>query len=727
MGTDMKYIAFVLGCFFSFAALAQQVPNPLSADGANAVLPAAKENINLDPTKNYYSFGDALYPIYATKTSTTVNATNGVKTITVANATGINVGDLIEGSFAYVAYVYGSHHVASIVGTTITMTEPATAGGTNLPAGFGTDYRFQSKNSLLTNVLAAQVGNFGTASRGHSTWVSDYQPWTDLNWASIFSISPIGQAAGFFGARSSDNSAGYMIPLTCFAVGNNPTLAIYSWCQYLESHLEASVPLAYQSFHIQIESSVNNGWTISGDSTPFNVNAGPIFTSNLRLDNGIGNPGVPKPMTVAMDIINNGGTYRTGILIDATALDMTGRSFAPAISMGPKHAVCWFLAAGPYPNWCMKSDNDDGTQSFRVVDVYRGRDTIKIEQSTGFVKILGQIIQTDDKSAAITTDSEGLVVYSKPGSPTPLQMRQMTSTYAGPWGYSPIAGVVTNTTGTTLADVFGISGYAINQNAAGAGLRNAGGLFGECVSAVDGAACWGINTIQIDNTSYAGSSGASRFLANEFDFNVTSPSTAVSGLILIGASIAQPYSANGFSCAPLSDPNGTLPNPIHWTSCFLSDNGAAQFAFVAGAAARSGTNIGSQEIAFNYFDGAATGQRAALSVTGGVPRTLALTTTGASGSLGFGVYGDIYSVHNNATLWMGAALGGPKAALSVNSNNELLVASGAWNKILFGAAGGPTPTYITGLATVAAGTGKHFVCMDAATGQIYRGTGASCN
>ena len=64
---------------------------------------------------------------------------------------------------------------------------------------------------------------------------------------------------------------------------------------------------------------------------------------------------------------------------------------------------------------------------------------------------------------------------------------------------------------------------------------------------------------------------------------------------------------------------------------------------------------------------------------------------------------------------------------SINPANELSIAPGAFSKVIFGSMVSPTPTYLIGLAPIGAGTGKHFVCMDQATAQLYRGSGASCN
>lgn len=333
----------------------------------------------LDSTSAFYKAGSALFPEYATQTTTTATSTNTSPTITVTSPVGINEFDLIGAAFV----PFGTY-VVSIVGSVVTMSADATATNvTPVATTFGQN-RFQVLNSLLTNVLAAQVGNFGTAARGHGTWPGALSPALDLNWSSVYSISPIGQTALTGATRSSDNAfaGSNTIAQIIYVVADNPDLELFTWGIYNESTLAAG---AIETSHIQYEGSLDNHWTISSTEDPYNINPG-VGVRNMRLDNGKALASLPA--TCALDIVNNasglgGGTYRSGIIIDATALDYTGgRPYAAALAMGAKQSLDWFTNNSGNMSWSVWVD--DGTPTtFHMRDVFNADDFLSIDAGSG--------------------------------------------------------------------------------------------------------------------------------------------------------------------------------------------------------------------------------------------------------------------------------------------------------------------------------------------------------
>jgi hypothetical protein len=183
-------------------------------------------------------------------------------------------------------------------------------------------------------------GYFGMASGFGSTWLDTYFSSIE-NVASILSISPVGQVAGTFASRTSDNAGGSgaaVIPLECVVVSDSTT-SHPTWCQYNESDLVGTAV----GQHLQTESSVYSTWpVVTGD--PYTDNpSGANF--NLRLDAGKGS-GSPNNITAALDIVNNGAAYRHGIIIGSTALDTAAGRIAPALAMAKNHSLSWYSSAG---------------------------------------------------------------------------------------------------------------------------------------------------------------------------------------------------------------------------------------------------------------------------------------------------------------------------------------------------------------------------------------------
>lgn len=304
--------------------------------------------------------------------------------------------------------------------------------------------------------------------------------------------------------------------------------------------------------------------------------------------------------------------------------------------------------------------------------------------TTGNALRQGAAQLTDDKTGVYSGDDAGLTVLSKTGI-TAMQVANITCNNCGYTNYDALRGVAVANAGNDVLNTTGVAGYVRNQQATGAlGLsKNAVALIGFATGEVDGSQTWGLNTVTMDNSSTVIHAGARSIVGYEADLIVTSPLTATFGVYIIGNSLTQPTTANGYTCAPLGDPFGSIPDPIHWISCYLTSDGAAIYGLALGANSRSGTNVGSQVIDLAYFDATGTRQRADIGVTAGVPRTLLLTTTEGIGTLGLGIQGNFYQTAPASAHFMGA---NSKAALLTDAPDNLYIASGAWTSISLGTA-----------------------------------------
>jgi hypothetical protein len=158
---------------------------------------------------------------------------------------------------------------------------------------------------------------------------------------------------------------------------------------------------------------------------------------------------------------------------------------------------------------------------------------------------------------------------------------------AGCTNADALRGVATAPPGSTTANVNSVAGYLLNNNANANNGGNGVALFGVAISAVDGAQSWGINVNTEDSaTPFTVSNGSNRVLINELDFNVTSPSTLVNGLILQGASVSKPALANGFVLGNLSIGYETTGQgqSVPWAAGFLTEDDAAVYGVQLGLA-----------------------------------------------------------------------------------------------------------------------------------------------
>lgn len=315
-------------------------------NASNATLPTAIENLSLlDGTASYYTLAQSsLYPTYATQSTTTANTTNGSSVITVANATGILAGDVVSaGSFLPAATICWA---STVVGTTVTLTSitgtcNATGTLTGTSVTFGTN-RFLQGQTTFTNTLGSKYGLFGAAAVGHSVWDAQYWNGADFNVNTVHSVSPFGFPAGLFASRTSDNTSagGNVITEGCLFLDDNSLQAHGGLCHYDQSILNS---FATGSGHIQTESSILNQAYTAGTLDPYTDNAAAQVV-NHRLDCGIGS-GTPLPCSSPFQVINNGSTYKSGIIFGNGSLSTSG-GLASAFQLPQNYAIDWFYSAG---------------------------------------------------------------------------------------------------------------------------------------------------------------------------------------------------------------------------------------------------------------------------------------------------------------------------------------------------------------------------------------------
>jgi len=352
---------------------------------------------------------------------------------------------------------------------------------------------------------------------------------------------------------------------------------------------------------------------------------------------------------------------------------------------------------------------------------------------------------TDNKTGSITASGAALIGNSVTGY-TGQQILDYAFTASGALPgtssiYDGARGVTHFPTGSTINIGSGIGGYIVNDAVtAVSGFPAAAAVMGVGVAASNGAKTWGINTILTDTTTGAISGGTGKALNNEFDFNVTSPNTTVLGLQLGGSSVSQPASAYGVALQPLDSPNfGTISR---WTAFLASVEGSTDIFASIGAKAHTGASIHSASLVFQFKDSSSAdanlivdgSESGGLAVFSANSIARAVTITGGPGRFaaedgsGMNIDNKIIVLGSAGT----ASLGGDSGWTTVALGNATATTGLFGSTINVGGAGNtlnivPTITKFLTLTTVGAGTGKHFLCIDAATKQTFEGTGASCN
>lgn len=206
-------------------------------------------------------------------------------------------------------------------------------------------FRYNSTSNLLVNTIGCKNIMAGIPAQDTSvTWVNTYLSGVDsAGQVGIYGVSTNGLWTSVFAGRSSDNGSGSpqnVIPMNSVVVHDNTSVGHLTWAAYMAGYINST---STNSHHINIESSIfNTSSSIAED--PYNVN--PIGSSvNLRLDSAAAGGFGGNDVGAAMDIVNNGGKFISGIVFHSTVLDTGLNANPPAIALPSAYALTWYSAA----------------------------------------------------------------------------------------------------------------------------------------------------------------------------------------------------------------------------------------------------------------------------------------------------------------------------------------------------------------------------------------------
>lgn len=168
--------------------------------------------------------------------------------------------------------------------------------------------------------------------------------------------------------------------------------------------------------------------------------------------------------------------------------------------------------------------------------------------------------------------------------------------YPGVTHHGTLRGVLDIPDGSTIVNGAAVEGIIDVDDATTHGVA----LFGLGRVKRDNGQLWGINTLLQDAETRAVHADIGKVVTGaELDFNIMSVGTEVIGVSVGGNSLSQPTQANAFIA-------NSLGTGIKWVTGFYSMDGAVEHALVAGPVAAAGTDIDSQDIWFQFLDGAGT-------------------------------------------------------------------------------------------------------------------------
>ena len=217
--------------------------------------------------------------------------------------------------------------------------------------------------------------------------------------------------------------------------------------------------------------------------------------------------------------------------------------------------------------------------------------TTAFVMGAAFLPLTGGTVSINH-SAGFTADGFAVAAVTQLGQTAPLY----SPTYGGVPMFDTYRAVTVVPAGSTTANTSGVGSYVINRNPLNSGLGSSVGLFSFNIAAANNAGVWGLNTVCTDSQAQTVNAQTGNVLIGyEVDFNVCSPNSQITGVMLTGASKAQPAGGTGFLVA-------SLGGSFHWTQAFATNSGAAQVGLSLGAMAVSGSTISSQPINLNYFN-----------------------------------------------------------------------------------------------------------------------------
>lgn len=202
--------------------------------------------------------------------------------------------------------------------------------------------------------LGSSTVNDGNSPNVVKDWMTALVNWPVYN-ATLAVVSPVGQIAGTFGSQTLNlnttaaNSNQTTIGISGFAFANN-TGAVFPtdfWSAYA-SYFEARVyPGTLSEAYGSEINAINLRSSAVGTSTPYKYDL-LSAVHGLRIASGGGQSLVVQPALVALDIVNNGAAFTSGIVFGKNSLvgadGTTG--FGTALSLGKGHRIIWYYDNG---------------------------------------------------------------------------------------------------------------------------------------------------------------------------------------------------------------------------------------------------------------------------------------------------------------------------------------------------------------------------------------------
>jgi hypothetical protein len=258
-----------------------------------------------------------------------------------------------------------------------------------------------------------------------------------------------------------------------------------------------------------------------------------------------------------------------------------------------------------------------------------GSGSSSINEIVSFNNTLGTLLRqgaaqvTDSRTAPITADGAAVTGFSQGGITSQAIFNQsvMSGNATTFNDYDSLRGVSLAPALSTVNQVNGISGYTINNTVPIGQRTQTVAVFGDAVCAVNNSNCWGVDTIVSDNptqTNTGVTAGTGKFLYNEFDLNITSPSTQGANLQVGGTALptSVTLAVNAISINKLWGAGGSGTGTALYGNGFIAADACCAFGLSMGKSAVSGANHASMTIALNYSDSGAVTQNITLSSFG---------------------------------------------------------------------------------------------------------------
>lgn len=179
------------------------------------------------------------------------------------------------------------------------------------------------------------------------------------------------------------------------------------------------------------------------------------------------------------------------------------------------------------------------------------------------------------------------------GGLTPSQL--YLEIFPGVTSFDAVDGFLDIPVSSTIINQSAIGGYVRNKSGGNGASGNGVALFGIATAETNNTVSWGINTICQDASTIGVGTGTGRQCQDEFDYQIQNPGTVVYGIVVEGASSAQPTVGTGY----LVNQIGVgFTWPIGFQTADASSQVGAQFGTISTTA-----NSNGQAVVMTWRDG----------------------------------------------------------------------------------------------------------------------------